>query len=803
MGFFCAVCAPASAAEVVFSPPAGSATGEQSRCSLSVPGSGRPAIGAWFSAGGDSIAAPLRLARWKDAADFVLTPLTSDDARYCRQAGTTWGAELDVTSAPAELDAAQTAADGPFAGWSLVLAQARGPSAKGIAAADCQALAAKSQQLAVAGASRDIVTALPDPWTSDEDTDFLPCYGAASAAGVALWTGRTWEERPESQEARGLRILRAGDAVRMELPSQPATVFAEWSVTLPPSAHLKFGYRAGDAGGDGVKLGVRVLAALRPEAVWEENVPPRPAGSSGFQQADVDLSKFGESRVRLRLEASPGDARNTLGDAAEWEDPMLVAPAGEASLIEHANWWQMRAGYRPPGEPKDVVTGVTESSFDPAGAELKLGLIRARGTAAGKPFLLNGVHPTGHTGTASPLSLARFWSRVLPYMPASVVFYRAGAQESGAASQDIEPMVSELARWRSFLQLTRPYDANTSTRPVALFVSPESGRRLDGARALEPFGMDIRTLRSITDSVKYRSVIVWAEYLNSESGAALSRFLREPAKGARVILFCGSMSGPGADEVLQLLPFRFAGSEPREALAALPGGASLPVLLTARPSWSGAAGWEAIKSADGETLAAARGGILLVAGLPLARPEGTDNALAQIASQWLGVQPYNVLDSGFVKVVRGDARAAQEGMWLMEGTGSFTVAPSYVAYDLIERQAASATVSGPACLYVFPKRGARIVDPGVCLVREHKMEGTDILARVHCPASLTDADRYQIIFWTPKTPAPSLESGGAWTVSVLGGGFWKAECTKPGDYALRIAGAMLPKPPATWSPADH
>lgn len=70
-------------------------------------------------------------------------------------------------------------------------------------------------------------------------------------------------------------------------------------------------------------------------------------------------------------------------------------------------------------------------------------------------------------------------------------------------------------------------------------------------------------------------------------------------------------------------------------------------------------------------------------------------------------------------------------------------------------------------------------------------------------ASLSDDGVYQVIFWTPKTPAPPLESGGAWTVSLLGGGFWKAVCSKPGQYVLKITGAMLPEPLPTWNPVDH
>lgn len=100
-----------------------------------------------------------------------------------------------------------------------------------------------------------------------------------SPAGAALWCGRTWDDHPESQDRRGLRIVREGDALRMSLPSQAATVFAEWTVTLPPAARLRFRYRAGSQGGDGVSLSVRVLAGLKPETVWQKDVPPRAPGS--------------------------------------------------------------------------------------------------------------------------------------------------------------------------------------------------------------------------------------------------------------------------------------------------------------------------------------------------------------------------------------------------------------------------------------------------------------------------------------------------------------------------------------------
>ncbi len=785
--------------------PASSAAGPASvePVRLAAPAAGRPWVGVWFASGGDAVAAPLRLARWKDAADFVLTPFASDELAFCSRAGVTWAGEFSASSADSLPDSAalkEGAGSMPVCGWSVAPPSAR--TAPGVSTAECNSVKFSIEKLNTLVSGQDVVTALPDPWLDDEPVDLEPCWRAGSAAGVALWCGRTWDDHPESQDMRGLRIVREGDALRMSLPSQPATVFAEWTVTLPPAARLKFSYRAGSQGGDGVSLSVRVLAGLKPETVWQQSVPPRAPESGAWQEADIDLSSFAGSRIKLRLEAGPGEARQTAGDAADWQDPLLVASGGEASLIEHTNWWRMRAGYRASGSPRDVVTGVTGATFDPVGCELKLGLIAARCAAVGKPFLLNGVHPTGSTDTASPASLAAFWARVLPYKPASVVFHRAGAQEPGTAMLDVEPLVSGVARWRGFLQMLQPYAGVPRPRPAGFFVSPESGGRLNGARALEQFGLDIMSLNALGES-KSKSVIIWVEYLNSQSAEALGRFLTSAGKGQKAIVFCDAPRGPGAGAVSASLPFRFEQGTPGEAQAAVPGGAALPVRTAARPVWAGTSGWEPVKGAGGDSLAAVRGSVLFVAGLPLSRPDGPDNALAKLAASWLGIQPYTVIDSGLVKIARGQARVNSEGLWCMETSGSMTVPSSYIAYDMIERQAASGTVSGPASLYCFAKRGARLVDPGVCFVRSQKMVGSDVVVDVECPASLSDDGIYQVIFWTPKTPAPSLESGGAWTVSLLGGGFWKAVCSKPGQYTLKITGAMLPKPPPTWNPVDH
>jgi len=40
-------------------------------------------------------------------------------------------------------------------------------------------------------------------------------------------------------------------------------------------------------------------------------VPPRAPESGAWQEADIDLSSFAGSRIKLRLEAGPGEARQT------------------------------------------------------------------------------------------------------------------------------------------------------------------------------------------------------------------------------------------------------------------------------------------------------------------------------------------------------------------------------------------------------------------------------------------------------------------------------------------------------------
>ena len=138
------------------------------------------------------------------------------------------------------------------------------------------------------------------------------------------------------------------------------------------------------------------------------------------------------------------------------------------------------------------------------------------------------------------------------------------------------------------LQMLQP--PGPAPRPVGFFVSPESGGRLNGARALEQFGLDIMPISALGES-KSKSVIVWVEYLNSQSAEALARFLGRLPKSQKAIIFCDALRGPGAGAVSALLPFRYELGTPGETQASVPGGAVLPMRTADRPVWVGLSRW--------------------------------------------------------------------------------------------------------------------------------------------------------------------------------------------------------------------
>jgi hypothetical protein len=253
----------------------------------------------------------------------------------------------------------------------------------------------------------------------------------------------------------------------------------EWDVTLPPGALLTFSARHAGPGGDGALVSVKVSGTLKPEVLWERELLP---GSAAVPAA-LDLNRWAGSRIRIRFDISPGASRDAGGDLVELERPLLEAGGTHASLMETANWWQARCGYRPlegPGPLRDVLTGPSGPSFDPDA--LTTALDRARRESL-RPVLVD-AHPTGSLDTASPAAFGMFWARVLQAKTAAVIF--------DDAAGGLEAMASELARWRNWMHL-RPVAAGSPVQaPVAgaaVIVRSEVTAREEGLYCVEERGL--------------------------------------------------------------------------------------------------------------------------------------------------------------------------------------------------------------------------------------------------------------------------------------------------------------------------
>ncbi len=657
--------------------------------------------------------------------------------------------------------------------------------------------------------SRPMATRLTGPSIPPDWGLNLNYYDIGDAVGVIMYPELTWENRPESRIGEGLNLQLTADTIRVKLPQRPATAFIEWEATLPIGAHLKFGVKAPEKG-DGVDFLVKVVDGFKPTIVFQQHLVPKPNAVPA--KVDLDLSSFGGRKVKIRLENSPGAARDTKEDVALWIDPLLESGSQQASLIESANWLQARAGFRPslPGDlSHDIITGPTQSTFDAAGCEVKMSVMNNRARLAGKRLILNETHPTSNSGTVLPEVFGSFWSRMLPFKPVGTVMF-AAAMPGGAHSDiSVEPMVNDIARWRGFLQLTKPYEKIARKRPVALFCPRAGGGLIEKACGLEKYGLDVYTVNSIEQARDYKFVILPLEYLDRESEAKVVDFLKTGAKGKKVIVLARKVRGPlgrkasanARESLREYLPvYAVSDRTCKVELEILPG-VETSLIVPEATFWNSLPGYEPVKTADGRIVAARNTSMLVICGWPDdAGTRGTAQ-LDRIVEGWFGIEPYAVLDSGFVKVVKKFAVANSEGLWSIDAQGTVELGDSIAGYDISQRKHTSGNVNGPRCLYTFPTRGARIVDPGVCYPLEVKHEAGDVVATFDCPASLSDGDNYHVVFWTVKKP-PSL-AGDGWIVTDLGEGFYRASRSAAGVCMLRIPGAAASVGPKEWTPADH
>jgi len=155
--------------------------------------------------------------------------------------------------------------------------------------------------------------------------------GETSATYHALgWTGSD----PTSRAFLGLqRIDELTPAFTMHVPyvPKPGRCWVEWLVRLPPDGPVELWFataivHSGERPGqqsDGVRHRVivrREAPAPREEVAFEELCAHRT-----WREQRVDLTRWTNSTVWIRLENDPGPARNTAFDQSAWAAPRLLA----------------------------------------------------------------------------------------------------------------------------------------------------------------------------------------------------------------------------------------------------------------------------------------------------------------------------------------------------------------------------------------------------------------------------------------------------------------------------------------------
>ncbi len=158
-----------------------------------------------------------------------------------------------------------------------------------------------------------------------------------------------------------------------------------------------------------------------------------------------------------------------------------------------------------------------------------------------------------------------------------------------------------------------------------------------------------------------------------------------------------------------------------------------------------------------------------------------------------------------VIVIRSEVTARQEGLHCVEDGGLLRIPDRFAAFHLSDRTPVSGFTDRQGLVLVFPRRGARVLDSGICFPERIERQGRELEVSLRCPAELagTASSPFRLVFWTPDSPDPGLKTGDVWTVSALGDGFYEATCSRPGLHVVRIPGAVRPRGPVEWTPIDH
>ncbi|BCW98346.1 MAG: hypothetical protein KatS3mg024_1173 [Armatimonadota bacterium] len=155
--------------------------------------------------------------------------------------------------------------------------------------------------------------------------------------------------------------------------------------------------------------------------------------------------------------------------------------------------------------------------------------------------------------------------------------------------------------------------------------------------------------------------------------------------------------------------------------------------------------------------------------------------------------------------IRSEVTARQEGLYCLEDGGLLRIPDRFAAFHLSDRCPVSGFTDRQGLVLVFPRRGARVLDSGICFPERIERQGRELEVALRCPAALagTASSPFRIVLWTPDSPDPGLKTGDVWTVSPLGDGFYEAACSRPGLHVVRIPGAVRPRGPMEWTPMDH
>ncbi len=158
-----------------------------------------------------------------------------------------------------------------------------------------------------------------------------------------------------------------------------------------------------------------------------------------------------------------------------------------------------------------------------------------------------------------------------------------------------------------------------------------------------------------------------------------------------------------------------------------------------------------------------------------------------------------------VALVTSETVARREGLHCVEDGGLLRIPDRFAAFHLSDRTPVSGFTDRQGLVLVFPRRGARVLDSGICYVEKIERQGRELEVVLQCPEALAGAASvpFRVVFWTADAPDPGLKAGDAWSVSGLGDGFYEAVSSRPGRHVLRIRGAVPPRGPVEWNPMDH